>query len=162
MKTLTKMLGAFSRKTGSLVHTRKGHVPIPNTILATIYPTGKKTYAATAALKRWDLLKFTSKLAADICTSSDIPFGVALHASDAADSAAVAVLGAFPGTMIGTADAAITLGDRLVCGSSTAGRIKTYPGTTGTWYVIGIAITAASGAGVEFEYAPCLPLKIVV
>jgi hypothetical protein len=92
---------------------------------------------------------------------SDIPLGVATDEPAAAeDPVNVALLGAGDSTLLGVASAAITAGDLLAPAAS--GKLRTLPATTGTYYIVGRAITAAGADGDTIEFVPSFPVQRVV
>lgn len=93
--------------------------------------------------------------------TADIPIGVCPDQPAAAeDPVEVRLLGGAEGSRIGTASAAISAGDYVV--SAASGQFRTLPGTTGTYYIVGRALTAASGANDLFEFDPCVPVQRVL
>jgi hypothetical protein len=83
------------------------------------------------------------------------PLGIALDAISTAEAAAgdvidVAVLGAYHGTLLGVANAAITVGALIQ--SAGNGKIK----TSATGYIIGRALQAAQADGDIIEFTPFL------
>ena len=141
---------------------RRRRVALANTITAARYTDGKKTLTADAAIARHQLLKSgSSETAVALATSAAKPLGIARGAYDSGDPVAVYLLGASHGTEIGIADAAIAVDARVVPGT-TAGRLRTLPAVTGTYWVCGTALTAAGAAGDEFEFIPSVPYPVVV
>lgn len=154
-----KTLIAFA---AGLLHRMAGHIPLANLITATRYNNGRKTLTANEAVLRHALVKFDTTDSTILnCTTSAIPLGVARGELASGDGGDIAILGSTPGTEIAIADAAIAR-DAFVVPAATAGRARTLPGTTGTYYVFGRAITAAGAAADEFEFSPCTPYKVVV
>lgn len=92
--------------------------------------------------------------------TSDIPLGVCTDEADAAeDEVNVNLLGGARETQLGVASGSIAAGDFIVPGAS--GTVRTLPGTSGTYYIIGRALKAATdGNNVEFD--PCVPVQRVV
>ena len=145
-----------------LLHRMAGHIPLANLITAARYTSGLKPITANELVLRHALVKFDStELTALNCTTAAIPLGIARAELAAGDIGNIAILGAAPGTEIAIADAAIAR-DAFIVPAVTAGRARTLPVTTGTYYVFGRAITAAGAATDEFEFAPCVPYKVVV
>lgn len=158
MKKFLIILGGIA----AMYHRLCGHVAMANLITATRYNNGIKTYTANEAVLRNALVKFdTTETTVLNCATTAIPIGIANAELASGDPGAIRVLGACPGTEIGIADAAIAK-DALLAPGTTAGRIRTLPATTGTWWVVGKALTAAGAAADEFEFAPCAPYKVVV
>lgn len=94
--------------------------------------------------------------------AADIPLGISQDESTAAEQevAVAALCGGNLGTLLVTSSAAITAGDMLV--TDTAGKARTLPATTGTYYIIGRALQAATAADQIIEFAPCFPIQRVV
>jgi hypothetical protein len=92
---------------------------------------------------------------------TECPLGLTTHATDAIeDEVGVELPGASEGTKLATASAAIDVNDRIC--ATAAGKAVKLPAGAGTYYVIGRAITAASGDGVDFEFEGCAPYPVVV
>jgi hypothetical protein len=126
--------------------------------------TGNKPYIADAALaKRFMLVKLGSDAnhVAASGANTDIPLGVATDSVATADLEVpvnVAVLGAAQGTQLVQAGGTIAAGDMIQSkGDGTAITLLT---TTGTFYIIGRALSAGVDGGLV-EFAPCLPMKVV-
>ena len=125
-----------------------------------VYENGVKTYLADAAIAtRYFLVKQGSD-ARHIAVSAAVAdkiLGVAIDEPGAAeDEVAIAVLGAYRGTIKMVADAAIAAGDYL--SSNGNGKVVT---AVATRYCVGKALTAASGAGDEIEVAPMLGDRVL-
>jgi hypothetical protein len=82
------------------------------------------------------------------------PLGVVLDEPGIDEGAAVAILGATPGTVKMVANAAITAGAMVY--TAAAGKVS--PTWGGTLYLVGRALTAAAADGDLIEVAPCFPL----
>jgi hypothetical protein len=91
---------------------------------------------------------------------TDTPYGIVTDTAVAAEEVVpVELLGVSNRTFGGVASGAIAAGDDLVPGAS--GKVRKLPSTTGTYYIIGTALTAsADGDGVE--YAHCHPIQRIV
>jgi len=127
------------------------------------YCEGVKTYKVDAAFSsRFLLAKVGSDVDhVDVCGATDIPLGINTDSAAAAEEeVGIALFGAAEGTRRVVASAAITLGDMVVAAAS--GKVKTLPGTTGTYYIIGRAIKAAAADGDVIEIAPTFPIQRVV
>ena len=145
-----------------VLHRMAGHIPLANLITATRYSYGMKPLTANELILRHALVRFdTTELTVLNCNTAGIPLGVARAELASGDIGNIAILGASSGTEIAIADAAIAR-DAFIVPAVTAGRARTLPVTTGTYYVFGRAITAAGAAADEFEFAPCVPYKVVV
>lgn len=120
---------------------------------------GNKSYLSDEALATRFLLV---KLGTDanhiaIAGAADIPIGVATdEAAAAEDLVNVGLLGSSSETRKAVASAAIAVGAMIVAAAS--GKVRTLPGTTGTYYIIGRALQAAGADGdvIEFDPYPCI------
>ncbi|MDB6108263.1 MAG: hypothetical protein JWR69_13 [Pedosphaera sp.] len=93
--------------------------------------------------------------------NTDIPLGICTDEAPAAEElVSIALLGAAPGTLKAVAGAAIAAGAFIQ--SNGDGTVITLKATSGTWYIIGRAITAAAAANDVIEFDPCLPIQRVV
>lgn len=99
--------------------------------------------------------------------ASEIPLGILQL--DSVDSTEVnlvpkgiALFGLYPESIPAVAAAAIPVDAELVVDTATPGRVKAYPGTTGTWYVIGRNRFTVVNAGDPVSIAHKVPVKIVV
>lgn len=127
------------------------------------HDSGRITKKADAALAtRYLLVKVGSDVDhIAVAGAADIPLGVALDEPAAAeDLCAVQLLGTAGRTIPMVASAAITLDDFVVAAAN--GKIRTLPGTTGTYYIIGRALKAAAADGDLIEIDPCFPIQRVV
>jgi hypothetical protein len=90
------------------------------------------------------------------CGASDKPLGVCLDEPEAAESeAAIFFLGAGKGTVLMVASEAIAAGADVYAAAS--GKVQDEPGSAGTYYMVGRAVTAAGADGDILEVVPCLP-----
>lgn len=124
---------------------------------------GSKTYLATGAIStRYLLAKLGADAAhADIAAAADIPIGFFTDEATAAeDPVNVNLLGTTPTTQIGVASAAIALGAFIV--PDAGGKIRTLPVTTGTYYIIGRALSVAAANNDPVVVDPCFPIQRVV
>lgn len=95
------------------------------------------------------------------CGASEIPLGVITDEATAADETVnVAILGNAQGTLRVVASEAITQGEHVYTAAS--GKVQDLPAGAGTYYEVGLALTAASTDGDEIEIAHCVPRKTVV
>lgn len=92
--------------------------------------------------------------------ATEAPLGVTTHATDAAEDEVGVELFGSPGTKRLVASAAIDAGDRIC--AAAAGKAQKLPTAAGSYYVIGRALTDASGDTVEFEAETCVPYLVVV
>lgn len=120
---------------------------------------GRTTRATDAAITTRFLL---GKIGSDanhiaVSGSSDIPIGVITDESVAAeDLVNVNLLGCNAETQRMVASGVINAGDFIVPDAS--GKVKTLPGTTGTYYIVGRALTAAAADldVIEVDPIPCV------
>lgn len=93
-----------------------------------------------------------------VCAATDKPLGPCTDTPAIGERANVRHFGAAPGTFVGRGSKAIAAQVDLF---TTAGGKITDTAVNNSW-LIGTSITACSGDGAEFEYAPCTPLKQTV
>jgi len=99
--------------------------------------------------------------------ATDVPLGILLNDEIATDEVDVvkkniALFGLYPESLPAVAEAAIAVDALLVQGVGTPGRVKTLPGTTGTYFVIGRSRFTVANAGDPVSIAHCLPYAVVV
>jgi hypothetical protein len=91
---------------------------------------------------------------------SDIPLGICADEPAAAeDLVPVYLLGSHGETMRGIASGTVTAGDFVVAAAS--GALRTLPVASGTYYIVGRALTTAATTEV-FEFDPSLPIQRIV
>ncbi|MEW6306186.1 MAG: capsid cement protein [Verrucomicrobiota bacterium] len=96
-----------------------------------------------------------------VCGASDIPLGVMTDEAEAAeDLIAVEVLGVSKRTLLMVASEAIDRGEHVYTAAS--GKVQDLPAGAGTYYEVGVALTAASADGDLIEVAHCVPRKTIV
>jgi len=128
-----------------------------------IFADGRMTFLADASFTaRYLICKAGSDVNhINICTASDVPLGVVPDMTPTADQAASdlsyplpvnLLCGAMNETQRMVASGAISVGDFV--SPDAAGKVKTEPATTGTYYVIGRALTAASSNNDLINVAP--------
>ena len=128
-----------------------------------VHEGGRITKKADAAISTRHLVV---KIGSDanhiaVAGTGDIALGVCQDEPSAAEElAAVQLLGCAGRTVTMVASAAISAGALVVTAAS--GKIRTLPGTTGTYYVIGRALEAAGADGDPIEVEPCFPTQRVV
>lgn len=118
---------------------------------------------ADAALTTRYLLVKTGSDASHFAANgaSDLPLGVCVDEPSAAEEpATIAFLGAFSGTIKMVGSEAISAGADVYAAAS--GKVQDQPGTAGTYYRVGRAVTACAGDGDAFEVTPCLPQLVRV
>jgi hypothetical protein len=126
---------------------------------------GHITKAAAEPIPQKYLL---GKFAADpdavgICGAGDLPIGVITDEAPASPGEKsfvdVALLGGAD-TLLGVAAAPIVAGDILV--ATAGGRVQKLPTTSGTYQIVGIALTAATVADRLVEFVGCVPQQRVI
>lgn len=95
-----------------------------------------------------------------LCGASDIPLGVVPTTCAIDESVPVELLGGNGSTIVGIASEAITAGERVFAAAS--GKLQDLPAGAGTYYQVGIALTAAAADGDEIEIMPTSPVAVVV
>ena len=123
---------------------------------------GKVPFVAEEAFATRHLLAKKGTGATQILngTANAKPWGTCLDEPGAGDGATVAVLGAVRGTLLMRASEAIAVGADVY--TAAAGKVQDLPAGAGTYYKVGVAITAAAADGDLFEVAPCHPVATVV
>lgn len=140
----------------------RGQIPLAN-IAEGRHPTGNVSYLTDAAITTRYLLGKVGSDAGHIaaCGASNIPIGVITdEASAAEDPVNVAVAGVADGTVLMVASEAIDAGEHVYTAAS--GKVQDLPAGAGTYYEVGLALTAASADGDLIEVAHCVPRKTVV
>ncbi|MES2692782.1 MAG: capsid cement protein [Verrucomicrobiota bacterium] len=135
--------------------------PLAN--IAEGFAPSTKTYLADAAISTRFLVGKIGTDASHVALAgvSDIPLGIiADEAAAAEDAVMVRLLGVQNEGGIAIASAAITAGDLLVPAAN--GKVRTLPGTSGTYYILGRAIKAAGADGDQVEFVPSFPMQRVV
>lgn len=95
------------------------------------------------------------------CGASDIPIGVITdEAAAAEDLVAVEMLGVSKRSILMVASEAISAGEHVYTAAS--GKVQDLPAGAGTYYEVGLALTAASADGDIIEVAHCVARKTVV
>lgn len=94
-----------------------------------------------------------------IAASGSVPIGTQLGAPAGADEyVAVALLGSASSTRTMVASGAITAGTHVVLDDS--GKVKANPGTSGTYTLVGVALSAALADGDLIDVDPCVATPI--
>lgn len=125
--------------------------------------TGNRTYLADVAMSARYLLVRIGSTAnhVNLAGTSDLALGIATDRALAVDEPInVQLLGAVRGTVLMTASAPISAGDLVVTAAN--GKIRTLPGTTGTYEIIGRAVEAAVGDNDIIQVVPTFPIRRVV
>jgi hypothetical protein len=123
---------------------------------------GALSKVTDAAIGRYIIVKegTTAGSTVDACGANALPLGVTLNeAAAAAERVPVAPM-ALSGTKLLTASEAITIGDTIYTAAS--GKVQNEPGTAGTYYRIGRALTSAAADGDLIEVETHPPIKVVV
>jgi hypothetical protein len=96
-----------------------------------------------------------------VCGANNVPVGIICdEASAAEEELAVSLLGAAPATLRMVAAGTIAAGSLVYTAAS--GKVGALPTTSGTYYCVGIALTAAAASGDVIEVDPCVAQKVVV
>lgn len=151
---------------------RKSELAINVVLTPTETSRGTETLAATAAITFKNAVVTKTGAADDrtfkaVTLVTDVPYGILQNDEVAADEVgaiikSVSVFGLYPESLPAVAAAAIAAGDRLVPDLATPGRVKTIPGTTGTYMVIGRARYAAAAAGDPVSIIHNVPREVAV
>jgi len=140
---------------------KRGDRSFANSLIGT--HRGSMTRFSDAVVSTRYLLGTTGSDAQHVAVggASTIPIGViADEASSAGDEVAVELLGASNSTVRMVASAAITAGSLVYTAAS--GKVSALSSTAGTYYCVGVALTAASSSGDVIEVDPCVAQKTVV
>jgi len=128
-----------------------------------MYP-GSLTRLADAALSTQHLLVKVGSDADHIAVMAavtDVPIGTCPDTPAAAEtSAAVHLLGSYPGTITMVASEAVSAGEQVFAAAT--GKVNDLPAAAGTYFCVGTAINAASADGDEIEVDACIPYPVVV
>lgn len=93
--------------------------------------------------------------------ANDYPLGPCPDEAEAAnDIVPVHLLGVHPETQLGVASEAIAAGGEVY--TAAGGKLQDLPVAAGTYYKVGLALTAAGADEDVLEYAPCTPVETVV
>lgn len=142
----------------------KNPVALVNAFGAGTHANGIVTKKCDAVLSVADLLVKIGSDADHVAVtaaSTEAPFGFSDAPTDAIeDEVAVRLPGKGGDTKLGWSGAAIAVGDRLVPAAN--GRVTPLPTGSGTYWVVGKALSAASGAGEPVEIDDCHPYPVVV
>ena len=147
-------LGFLARRKG-----RDRWIACANVVAATPHDKGNISRTLLSALSVPHLLvKVGAGGAADICGATDEPLGPCHDSPAIGERATISHLGASPGTKTMVASKAIGDGDRVF---TTAGGKVTDTAINNSW-LVGKAITAASGDGKTLTVVPCFPRQQTV
>jgi len=96
-----------------------------------------------------------------LCGKNDMPLGVATDsAADGDTDVGVECLGGAGGTLLMTAAEAVAAGVEVYTAAN--GQVSDLSAVAGTYYKVGLALSAAGAAGDEIEVAPCYPVATTV
>jgi len=116
--------------------------------------------ADNAIATRYLLAKFgTDADHIDKCGAADLPLGPCVDEPAAGDLAAVHLLG-HGATKKMIASGVIAAGDRVYTDAS--GKVQTTPTTTGVFWLVGTALSAAAADGDVIEVHDCVPQRVQV
>lgn len=123
-----------------------------------VHGEGAASFEASAAIARGQIVSIDGGKIKP-ATGSTIPVGVADDNAAEGDIISVLLFGSRPGTLVATVSAAVEAGQHLY--SEADGKISpTAPTAGNSKYCVGIAISAASAAGDEVEFAHCVANKV--
>jgi hypothetical protein len=140
---------------------RRGERSFANSLIGT--HRGSATRFADAIISTRYLLGTTGTDAQHVavCGASAVPIGVISdEAASAGDEVTVELLGSSGNTVRMVASAAITAG--VLVYTAASGKVSALTSTSGTYYCVGVALTAASAANDVIEVDPCVAQKTVV
>jgi hypothetical protein len=96
-----------------------------------------------------------------VCGAGNVPMGtVADEAAGAEEYVALNLLGARKTSVLMVASEAITVGEQVYTAAN--GKVQDLPGTSGTYYCVGTALTPAGADGDLLEVDPCVAQRTVV
>ncbi len=123
---------------------------------------GYVTATAASAFSGKYLLAKANATAGEVdpCGAGDCPVGVATDEADIGDPLALKILGVNPQSVLVTASGAIAAGAYLYAAAN--GKVQGEPTSAGTYYLVGRALTTATGAGDQLEAETCVPVKLIV
>lgn len=124
---------------------------------------GSMTKIADAALTTQHLLVKVGSDADHIAVMAavtDVPVGTCDDTPALGESAAVRLLGSYPGTITMVASEAVSAGEQVF--ADAAGKVNDLPAAAATYFCVGTALTAASDDGDEIEVDACIPYPVVV
>ncbi len=125
--------------------------------------TGHLTKLADAPVSARHLLAKRGSDNAHVALSgaNDLPLGVLIdEASAAEDLVDVALLGSASCSVRMTASEAISQGELVY--TAAAGKVQDLPATAGTYYCVGLALTATTNDGDLLEVDPTVPYPVTV
>lgn len=155
------LVGALLLKSGS-----QGFDLIVSNFGEGTHEAGCLTKSADAAFGSRNLLCKVGAAAntVDVCTDGDKPIGIVTDEVATADLATevvgVELLGSANRTLLMVASEAIAYGDDVYPADD--GKVQGLPAAAGTYYKVGIALTAAAADEDELEVAHCAPIATVV
>lgn len=123
---------------------------------------GSRTYKLDAALTARHLLVKAGSDAQSVTLAgaADIPIGVATDEGAIGDYVAVDFFGSAKSTKLGIASGAIANGAFIVADAN--GKVRTLPGSAGTYYIIGRALNATTTDGDPIQFDPIPAVQRVV
>lgn len=94
-------------------------------------------------------------------TASAEPLGICMDVPSAAEeTGSVALFGVTPGTLLAVGSEAIAADADVYCAAS--GQLQDRPAVAGSYFKVGKAITACTGAGLPFELAHHRPVRVSI
>lgn len=157
---MKKMIAGLMRR---LCMVGAGYAEMPNAFGDGTHANGRLTKFCDAALATSNLLLKKGTDASHVAVTAaatDYPMGFNYAPTDAAeDTVGLHLLGKGGDTKLGVASGAIAADDRLV--PAAAGKVQTIPTASGTYWVIGRAVTAAAD-GEPVEVDDCHPFQVTI
>ena len=155
-------LGLIAASAAIIASRHQQQIALANAYTEVTTHKHKASYLSDGALTRYLLLKFGSDSRhVTTCGANDVPLGNSEDAPDAAEyPTEVAILGLSDSSRVMIASEAITVGSPVFTAAS--GKVQDLPGTSGTYYQVGFALTASAADGDQIEIATCVPIKTVV
>ena len=144
-----------------LTHATKGNITLSNIAEGT-HEDGITRLTDAAITTRHLLYKLGSDANhIAVCGASNVPLGtVADEAAAAEEYIAVSLLGATSKTRLMVASEALTVGELVFTAAS--GKISNLSASAGTYYQVGVTVTAAAADGDLVEVATTPAIKVVV
>ncbi|MBC2593049.1 DUF2190 family protein [Ruficoccus amylovorans] len=95
-----------------------------------------------------------------LCGAGDKPLGVITDSGEAGEHVSISLLSASSTTILLVASEAILAGQDIY--TSASGKVQNEPTAAGTYYLVGRALTAASGDNTLVEVEAFAPRKVIV
>lgn len=120
------------------------------------------TRAAEAAITTPHLMltKGTAVDEVNICAADDFPLGTAADVVAIDERVGVHLLAGGGHTLLMVAGEAVDVGEEVY--TAAGGKVTDLSASAGTYYKVGVALTAATADGDEIEVMPCYPVETTV